>query len=431
LLIVFTFTAPTSTLEDNTSGNSDLNKGAASKTPHYEIKVKKGDWVEYGITEIFEKAIIPIEFKASFPKVWVSLDKNSRIIVYVLEKRVIEFGNYSREFAIMNATLNGQPIIPFWFFEKITSIRGLPLDGGTPFMPVNESYWNDFRELVKFWANQIAMRGFQATYQVQKCFYRLRVDHLLIGWVEVSASYDNYYGVLKEFSLTFTLTQGFVQEINKKIGTIIVDGESFQFEAGKPYGIKKIAITDTNIPGLLSSVEFGADYGRALNQALERGVIGVLITLKPSPWENETSSRVEALSRGMTVSVSATSDKIKIEVSSVSLDRKILIININHEVFFVEHNDELQVLFDREKIPLANSYGDALNPFDEETPEYFVLVGSSFTQVAISIPHFSTRIIEIMKAPLSIAPYFPYLGIIGGLAILIYLVRRRVRHGNK
>jgi hypothetical protein len=405
--------------------NGFLEKFRTTQTSYYRIRVKEGEWVEYKIAEILGKAIIPIEFKTLFPRVWISLNENTSIIMKVLDKRVVGFGNYSREFAIINVTVNGQPVIPFWLFEMVKSIKQLPLDGYSPFMPVDESYWDDFRELVKFWANQVTPYGFQITYSIQKCFYRLRVDHMLIGWVEVSAIYDDYYGVLKEFSIAFALTQSFIEEINRKIGTIIVNNKPFQFEAGKLYRVK-IVMVDTNIPSLVNSVEFGNKFADALNKALEDGFIGVLITLK-----NRTLCRFEVVSPEMNTTIpSITSDKIMVKVNSESPTGKVLIFNVPHDVFPIHQTGELQVLVDGERAMLADDYNDALNPFNEDKPEYFVLVSSKLTQVVVSIPHFSTHIIEIVRVQSPAAQYPLYIGI-GVIAciLLILLVRRIGKHG--
>lgn len=396
--------------------------------PFYEIKVEEGDWVEYAIVEVINKAMIPVEFEASFPKAWTSLREGSSIMVEVLEKKVIRFGNYSKEFAIMNITINGQPVIPFWVFDTIRSIEQLPLDGYTFFMPTDESYWNDFRELLGWWASKAVTHGFQIVYDVQKNFYRFRVDHLLIGWLEVSAKYEEYYGVLSEFSLTFALNQEFVQEISEKIGTITVDGEPFQIEAEKIYGIK-IAISDTNIPQLLNSLQFGRNLADTLNDALEKEAIGAFITFKTLPEEKELTFRVETLTPKLELSVSTTSDKMIVEANSTVSDGKVLIVNIRDDVFSIQWSDELQVLFDGERIGGAFDYNDVLNPHDEDSPEYFVLIGSKFTQVVVSVPRFSVHVIEITKVPSATAQFYLYASIIGIACIAIlsgYLVRRRI-----
>jgi hypothetical protein len=234
--------------------NEFLEKSQITQTTYYKIRAKKGDWVEYKFAEILGKEIVFLMFKTLFLNASVSLNENTSVVIKVLDKKVVEFGKYSREFAIINATINEQPAIPFWFYEKILSIRQLPIDGYSPFMPVDETFWNDFKELMKFWADQIAPYGFQVMYDIRKCFYRLRIDNLLIGWTEAYAVYDDHYGALKEFSIAFALTQSFIEEISKEIGAITVDSKPFMLEAGKLYRTK-INMVNTNIPDLINVVK--------------------------------------------------------------------------------------------------------------------------------------------------------------------------------
>ncbi|MEM3551089.1 MAG: hypothetical protein QXV01_08375, partial [Candidatus Bathyarchaeia archaeon] len=378
-------------------------------TSYYTIKVKEGDWVEYVVSKIFGMAIIPVEFESSFPRVWVSLNESSTFLVEVLEKKVIDFGNYTREFAIFNVSLSGKQLIPFWFFEAIQTAKSLPIDGLTFFLPVNESFWADLKNMVGHWANEVITYGFQVYYEVGKCFYRIRAENLMIGWLEAFANYDAYYGVLTKFSLSFALTQEFVNEINQRIGPLIVNGEPFQIEPGKKYGME-ISVNDSNIAQLINSTQFGIEYANLLDKAVRDGRIGAQITVKKTS-EGLTSS-LKTMVSALDINVNASLARIVIEVKSTVSDGKVLVINIRRDAIPIQWLDEFEVLINGVRVPSADNYEDVLN-INEESPEYFILLGPQFTHIAVSIPHFSTVTIEIVKIPSTTARLLLYLGIAG------------------
>ncbi|MCD6242311.1 hypothetical protein J7K06_01275 [Candidatus Bathyarchaeota archaeon] len=411
----------------------NFTSGGPTSGFYYKIKVKEGDWVEYVVTEVIEKAIIPIEFKDSFPKNWTSVNEGSLIRVDVLEKVDIDFGNYSREFAVFNVTFNSHHLIPFWFYETIQSIQQLPFDGFSFFLPVNQSYWEFLENQVEWLADKVKEHEVQITYDVRNCFYRLRIDSLFFGWVEVSASYDDYFGVLSDFSVMFLFSSEFVNEIQRHVGTIIVDGQPFQIEPSKKYGVK-ISLSDSNIPQLINSIEYGQNFADALTQAIENGEVGAIITIKSSSESNKITSRINVVVDQLSASANATSNKITIEVHSTPSKGKVLLVNIHKDVFQVQWTDEFQVLVDNEPIAVASNYNDVLNPFNDEGAEYYVIIGSKLTQVAISIPSFSTHKIEIIKVP-SLTAKLIFYSTVGGvicLAIIgVYLLRRRIKHRNE
>jgi|GEM_PF-5375213 len=393
-------------------------------TRYYTIKVREGDWVEYVVSKIFGVAIVPVEFESTFPRVWVSLNESSTFLVKVIEKKLVDFGNYTREFAIFNVSLDGKQLIPFWFFEAIQTVRSLPLDGLTFFLPVNESFWDDFESMVGYWANKTKTLGFQIYYDVSKCFYRIRAEHLMVGWLEAFANYDGYYGVLIKFGLSFALTQEFVSEINQRVGTITVDGKPFQIEAGKRYGME-IAINDSNIGQLLNSIQFGLENANLLDKALNKGNIGALITVKKT--SKGLISSLEAMDSAINVHVNVSSSRIVVEVESAVSDGKVFVIYLRKDAIPIQWSDEFEVLVNGMRAPSAENYEDVLN-IDEESPEHFILYGPEFVHIAVSIPHFSTVTIEIKKTSLASARLLLYVGI-GGIIIIgifgAYMIRRR------
>jgi hypothetical protein len=393
---------------------------------NYELGVKGGDWVEYKVTKVIEKAIIPINFNGSFPKNWTLIREGDSILVVVLNKTIVDFGNYSREFAIFNVTFNNQPLIPFWFYDVIQSIQRLPLDGFSFFLPVNVSFWDFLKDMVKFWATEASKHGIQLTYDVRKCFYRLRVDSLFLGWIEISAIFDDYVGVLKDFSLRFSFSQDFINEVRQRLGTIIVDGKPFEIQPNKQYGVE-FSLNDSNIPQLVNNVDFGRDFASMLDQAIQKGVVGGIVTVR-----SQNAAWVEVLIGHLNLSVHVNSEKIFVNLlNSTLIEGKTLIVNVWKDFSPVKWADEFQVFLDGRAINRANNYDDALNPFNEEEPEYFVVVGSKITQIAISIPHFSSHTIEIVKVPSFTAQLITYAAItvtVCLVAIGVYVLRRRIKY---
>jgi len=395
---------------------------------NYEIGVKVGDWVEYRVTKVIEKAIIPFSFESDFPKNWTSIREGDVILVVVVNKTIVDFGNYTREFAIFNITFNNQPLIPFWFYDVIQSVQQLPLDGFSFFLPVNESFWDCLKDMVKFWATEASMHGIQVTFDVRKCFYRLRVDSLFLGWIEISANFDDYVGVLKDFSLRFLFSQDFINEVRQRLGTIIVDGEPFEIQPNKQYGVE-FSLNDSNIAQLVNSVNFGQDFASMLDQAIHEGAVGAIITVR-----SQNAIRVEVLIERLNLSAHVNSERIFVYLNSTLVEGKTVIVNVWKEFFPVQWADEFQVFLDGRAISRANNYGDALNPFNEEEAEYFVVVGSKITQIAISIPHFSHHAIEIVKVPsftLQLIVYSTITVIVCLVAIGVYIIRRRTKYYAK
>lgn len=407
---------------------SDQGGEATGTAPFYKIRVKDGHWAEYEVTVVYEKAIAPVTLE---PPRWVSLRTGSRIAVYVLGKRVVRFENYSRELATISVVVDGKHLVPAELFERLAMVGRVYLDGLTFFMPVDEQYWVDFEAQLKSWTESMAEYGFRVSCEVGKCFYRVRIDHLLIGWAEVHASYEERYGVLKEASVAFVLTADSVRELHGRVGPLIVDDEPFYLEAGKLYGLG-ISMADTNVFGALNSAEFGALAAKASDEAIEKENVGALVTVKPRAEGVGAECRAEPLSPVINVSVTATVDRVEVTVSS-EVDRRAIVININRAVFPVRHEEEVLVLLDGEKILKAGDYTDALNPLDEDVPKYFVLLGPRFVQVVVSIPHFSVRKIEIVRVPLPEFPYFLlYIGAVAACVALVYLaVRRRISGREK
>jgi hypothetical protein len=89
----------------------------------------------------------------------------------------------------------------------------------------------------------------------------------------------------------------------------------------------------------------------------------------------------------------------------------------------------VEVEVDDEKIPLADSYEDVLDPNnDGNQAEYLILVGGEVVHVLVSIPHFSARTITIRgpiaTAPAARTPLLLATGIVAIVLILLFVFRR-------
>ncbi|MEM2146015.1 MAG: hypothetical protein QW279_11690 [Candidatus Jordarchaeaceae archaeon] len=414
------------------SVNGQITTEANSKF-HFNIMVKKGDWVEYAVVDVIEKAAIPIEFNGTFPKNWTTVNVGNLIKVFVLEKIDVDFSNYSREFAVFNVTFNDHSLIPFWFFETIRSIRQLPIDGFSFFLPTNETYWEYLKEQIESLAEKIGEFGVLITYNVKKCFYRLRADSAMFGWAEISANFDKYCGVLIDFSFSFCFNHEIISEINRRVGRIFVDGQPFEIEPNKRYGVS-FSFFDSNIPQLINSAKFGEDVAEDIDWAVKNRNVGSVITVKLSPEGNDLIKRTIILVEPLDASIALVKDHLIVNVDADSNERKTFVVYIDRKAFSVHWMEELRVLVDGKFIIPASSYVDVLNPYDDKEPEYYIITGSELIQVIISLPSLSSHVIEIVKAPSLIMQFAFYLTIAALTFLVIFgalILRRRARKSRQ
>jgi len=158
--------------------------------------------------------------------------------------------------------------------------------------------------------------------------------------------------------------------------------------------------------------------------ALENSVLENVVRACLSIPENE--SLVKAFTReDLTVSLSRVKPGEIVELSVEGEKACVLIINLASGLL----PENFRVLVDSKPAHRANSYADVLNPADEQTPEHYVLRGTGWVQVMVSIPGFSVHTITF-AAPAK-APGIPWAMVLALIVIVVVavalLVSRRKR----
>jgi hypothetical protein len=99
----------------------------------------------------------------------------------------------------------------------------------------------------------------------------------------------------------------------------------------------------------------------------------------------------------VSVTTEANPGKVIVYVSSDVPEGRSIVINIDNNTLTVSELTQILVLFDGKEIDLADDYADVLNPYNEDVPEYLIIMGAWGIQVLVSIPHFSSYTITITK----------------------------------
>ncbi len=128
------------------------------------------------------------------------------------------------------------------------------------------------------------------------------------------------------------------------------------------------------------------------SKAIEEKKVGASVIV-----ESEFSPKVEIYSPEVDIAMDVISEKVVVKVSSDVPKGKTIVVSIDDETLAVSDITEVLVLFDGQEIPLANNYEDALNPHDDDTPEYLILFAAEGIQILVSIPQFSTKTVTVTK----------------------------------
>jgi WD40 repeat protein len=162
----------------------------------------------------------------------------------------------------------------------------------------------------------------------------------------------------------------------------------------------------------------------ALEDAFLRGNLGAIMIIAIEADEPGFAKGYEHANIRTKLLDVVVGERVEIEVSSEVEDGKTIMINLDNRVLPVGQIE--RVLVDDENIGLADDYADALNPTDEDVPEYFVRKGGGGAQVLVSIPSFSTCTITIVTlTPASVVE--PVVGItlyviVGGAMVLLIVL---------
>ncbi len=170
---------------------------------------------------------------------------------------------------------------------------------------------------------------------------------------------------------------------------------------------------------------------RALETAFIEGRLGASLSIRLEQgthrvvreFQHEVEVRVKNVSVG---------NRVDIEVSSEAAGGKTVLVNLDSGV--LADLGSARVLFDNQEIPMADDYADVLNPDDDNSAEYLILVGAKGAQVLVSIPGFSTHTITITTLPTQPVAQLPPLGVavFGGIALVAavaFIVWRNLRRG--
>lgn len=95
--------------------------------------------------------------------------------------------------------------------------------------------------------------------------------------------------------------------------------------------------------------------------------------------------------------VEMSAEKYVVKVTSDVPKGRTILINLEKDTMAISKSEELLALYDGEEILMADDYADVLNPYDENAPEYLVLMGAERIQVLVSIPHFSSHTITVTR----------------------------------
>lgn len=125
----------------------------------------------------------------------------------------------------------------------------------------------------------------------------------------------------------------------------------------------------------------------------------------------------------------ATKSRVDVTVSSTVSAGKTIIVSLDKATISGMAQGNAEILVDGQAAVQASSYADILNPSDDGgASEYFVLAGEAGTQVLVSIPHFSTRVVTLRATPVEGPSAFMYATVFLGALIAaetVYLIRRR------
>jgi hypothetical protein len=143
---------------------------------------------------------------------------------------------------------------------------------------------------------------------------------------------------------------------------------------------------------------------KALTQAISEGKVAIITTIKLEKETGEIKIRRDFQDERIKAEVEVKGNAVVAIVSSENREGRTVILNIDNRALPILDLRRVEVEVDGEKVPLADSYEDVLNPNDDGgQAEYLILVGGEGIQVLVSIPHFSARTITI-RGPIAATP---------------------------
>jgi hypothetical protein len=244
--------------------------------------------------------------------------------------------------------------------------------------------------------------------------YRMRVSNPVNPKIQVSYSTmmqlkdllsAEMYGYAAIQILHYLHKEGFRGYLKAVIKAII--------EGADPTGLATISGIIQNVPDLKEffdvmaakeahqrieeeAFEYGArsfaKLAREYARLMEERHLGGSVTVN-----NGRIALIEASRPDVKINGKIENGKLILYISSDDVKGATFNIDLDKSTILFNDVKDIVVIINGKKVKMADSLADILNPNDEEEPEYFILWYNKGVQIIISIPRFSTYVVEIMS----------------------------------
>jgi hypothetical protein len=244
--------------------------------------------------------------------------------------------------------------------------------------------------------------------------YRMRVSNPVNPKIQVSYSTmiqlkdllsAEMYGYAAIQILHYLHKEGFRGYLKAVIKAII--------EGADPTGLATISGIIQNVPDLKEffdvmaakeahqrieeeAFEYGArsfaKLAREYARLMEERHLGGSVTVN-----NGRIALIEASRSDVKINGKIENGKLILNISSDNVKGTTFNIDLDKSTILFNDVKDIVVTINGKKVKTADSLADILNPNDEEESEYFILWYNKGVQIIISIPRFSTYVVEIMS----------------------------------
>ena len=116
-----------------------------------------------------------------------------------------------------------------------------------------------------------------------------------------------------------------------------------------------------------------------LGDSMSEGKLGSCVSI-----ENKVATS-DTYDNKLGIETKVETGKVELTVSSGEEMKKTIVINIDNQTLPISSPTDVSVLYDGGEISLADNYEDVLNPLDDNSPEYLLLLGKNGMQVLASV----------------------------------------------
>lgn len=155
--------------------------------------------------------------------------------------------------------------------------------------------------------------------------------------------------------------------------------------------------------------------GLAIARAASEGRVGAEISLQAM---NGTPAADVAAYDGIEVEHRAERGRVDVTVSFDG-PAKTIVVKVAKDLVDASDPADVTVLFDGEEIPQAASLADVLDPTDDDSAEYVVVVGAAGTEVLVSVPEWSPHTVTVQEAAGDAVTPLPAPGALAALGALL------------